>query len=101
MITNKGITTGVMSCHNCSTIEGESESSISRNVEQQASHSVPLHWCCDTRPHSGPILYMDGPAFNHLYRGKRPHSDHQDPIQDAVSDSLHHFCTVSDHFLIC
>ena len=43
MIINKGITTGVMSCHNCSTIEGESELSISRNVEQYQHHILPLY----------------------------------------------------------
>ena len=47
---------------------------------------------------NGPVLYTDGTALNHPYRG---HSDNQDTIQDEASDNLHHFCTVSDHFFIC
>ena len=31
------------------------------------------------RPHSGSVLYMEGPALNCPYR--RPHSDYQDTIK--------------------
>ena len=34
---------------------------------------APLHWCRDARPHSGTVLYMEGPALIHLYW--RHHSD--------------------------
>ena len=63
------------------------------------THTAPLHWCHDPKPHSGLVLYMEGPALNHPYR--RPHSDNQDTIKNAASDSLHHSCTVSDYFFIC
>ena len=33
------------------------------------NHSAPLHWCCDMRPHSGPVLYTEGQVLNHPYRG--------------------------------
>ena len=33
-----------------------------------STHSAPLHWCRDTRPRSGPVLYTDGTALNHPYR---------------------------------
>ena len=63
------------------------------------NHSAPLHWCHDAIPHSGTVLYMEGPVLNQPY--KSLHSDNQDTIDNATSDSLHHFCTVSDHFFIC
>ena len=63
------------------------------------NHSAPLHWCCDMRPHSGTVLYTEGPVLNLPY--KRLHSDNPDTIHNAASDSLHHFCTVSDHVFIC
>ena len=63
------------------------------------NHSAPLQWCCDVRPCSGIVLYMEGPALNQPY--KRFHSANQDTIHIAASDSLHHFNTVSDHFFIC
>ena len=31
---------------------------------------------------------------------QRPHSDHQDITQDATSDKLHHFCTLSEYFVL-
>ena len=38
------------------------------------------------RPHSGSVLYMEEPVLNHPYR--RPHSNNQDTIKNAASDSL-------------
>ena len=59
---------------------------------------APLHWCCDTTPCSGIVLYMEGPVLIHLYW--RHHSNNWNSCQDATSDHLHHLCTVSDCFLI-
>ena len=37
--------------------------------------SAPLHWCHDARPHSGTVIYTEGPALNHPYW--KHHSDNQ------------------------
>ena len=39
---------------------------------------VPLHWCCDVRPCSGSVLYMEGPVLN------QPYWRHPSNNQDAT-----------------
>ena len=51
------------------------------------------------RPHSGTVLYTEGPALNQPYWGH--HSKNQDTAKDAASGSLPYHCTVSDCFFIC
>ena len=53
-----------MSCCYWSTTEGEPELTSTQNLQNQAlyilagiTHSVPLHWCHDVRPHSGTVAY--------------------------------------------
>ena len=50
------------------------------------------------RPHSGTVLYTEGPALIHPYW--RHHSNKSEHHQDATSDHTPHLCTVSDCFLI-
>ena len=54
-------------CCDCSTIEGESELSITVDhnnnpyipLQGWSPHSAPLDWCCDARPCSGTALYEE------------------------------------------
>ena len=64
----------------------------------QGKQLVPLHWCHDMRPHSGTVLYTEGPVLIPPYW--RHHSNKSEHSQDATSDHLPHLCTVSDCFLI-
>ena len=111
-------------CYDCSTIEGESELSASR---EHGTHTGAIQgYLVYCRYLSYSTLHTNRIFTHHLHLHtgavmrdlavdqhstwmdlstqppiQRFHSDHQDTIQDATSDNLHHFCTVSECFYTC
>ena len=75
-------------CDYCSTIEGESE--LSRNKHRTTVHQVtilyhnqnhiPSHWCCDERPCSGTVPYLEGIALIQLPQDTACNSLGYDPV---------------------